>query len=219
MILIVLVACIGIGVRFLPDLEWVVHREDSIRKQIALAPLTSWALALVLYAALSLFPGTAGKSIIFGWLFGFVAALILVEIGLTAAAVVSFLLGRFVVKKMLHDRWRVRIEKISQRFARDGAFFLLWLRLAHAPFTLVNYAAGATSIPLVTFWWTTHLGILPATAVFTFVGSRIPNLRAVMERGAWALVDPPLVIVLVATAVLPMLVSPGARKLGKQLTE
>ena len=214
--LVVAVVAIGISVQYLPSLNWIVDREISIRKQIAQAPVGSWIVGLLLYFGLSLLPGTAGKSIVFGWLFGFVAALILVEIGLTAAAVLCFLLGRFVVKQIVHRRWQIRLRMISQRFDQDGAFFLLWLRLAHTPFTLVNYGAGATNIPLVTFWWTTHVGILPATIVFTFLGSRIPNVRTVVEQGAWAIVDPPLLLVLTATALLPMFFSPLGRKLGSR---
>ncbi len=215
-VLVVLVGSIGVGIQYVPDLNWIVDREKSLRNHIAAAPILSWFVGLFLYVGLSLLPGTAGKSIIFGWLFGFVAALILVEIGLTAAAIVSFLIGRFVVKQLIHQRWQMRLRMISQRFSQDGALFLLWLRLAHTPFTLVNYGAGATNIPLVTFWWTTHLGILPATLVFTFLGSRIPNIHAVVEQGAWTIVDPPLLIVLAVTGLLPILLSPCIRRIGKR---
>lgn len=206
------VMAVGLSVQYLPNLNWIVEREVSLRNQIAAAPIVSWFVGLLFYFGLSLLPGTAGKSIVCGWLFGFVAAVIIVEIGLTSAAVITFLIGRYFVKQMLHRRWQIRLRMISQRFDRDGAFYLLWLRLAHAPFTLVNYGAGATNIPLATFWWTTHLGILPATLVFTFLGSRIPNLRAVVEQGAWAIVDPPLLMVLFATAFLPVIFSPWVRK-------
>ncbi len=218
-VLIVVVVGIAIGVRYLPDLNWIVDRENSLRNHIALAPVLSWFVGLLIYVGLTLIPGTAGKSIVFGWLFGFVAALILVEIGLTAAAILSFLIGRFVVKQLIDRRWQIRLRMISQRFSQDGAFYLLWLRLAHTPLTLVNYGAGATNIPLVTFWWTTHLGILPSAAVFTFIGSRIPSIRAVIEQGAWAIVDPPLLIVLAVTTFLPALVSPWIRKIGRRLTK
>ena len=218
-VLIALVSGLGIGVQYLPDLNWIVDREHSLRNHIAFAPILSWFVGLFIYVGLSLIPGTAGKSIVFGWLFGFVAALILVEIGLTAAAILSFLLGRFAVKQLIHYRWQIRLRMISQRFSQDGALFLLWLRLAHTPFTLVNYGAGATNIPLVTFWWTTHLGILPATVVFTFLGSRIPSMHDVVEQGAWAIVDPPLLIVLAVTALLPLLLSPWIRRIGRRPTK
>ena len=212
MTLVLVVGAIGFCVQYLPNLNWIVERENSLRKQIAGAPMMSWFLGLFLYFSLSLLPGTAGKSIVFGWLYGFVAALILVEIGLTSAALLTFLVGRYFVRQLLHRRWQIRLQIISQRFDRDGAFYLLWLRLAHAPFTLVNYGAGATNIPFVTFWWTTHLGILPGTLVYTYLGSRIPNIRAVVEQGVWAIVDLPLLIILTATAILPVVFSPWVRK-------
>jgi len=212
MALVLVVGTVGFGVQYLPSLNWIVEGEISLRKRIAEAPMMSWFLGLFLYFGLSLLPGTAGKSIVFGWLFGFVAALVIVEIGLTSAALLTFLVGRYFVRQLLHRRWQIRLQMISQRFDRDGAFYLLWLRLAHAPFTLVNYGAGATKIPLMTFWWTTHLGILPGTLIYTFAGSRIPNIRDVVEQGVWAIVDPPLLIVLTATAFLPVFFIPWLRK-------
>ena len=203
--LLVAVSTVGIVVRYLPDLDWIAQREDMLRSKITSHPITCYVLGLVVYTGLSLIPGTAGKSIVFGWLFGFVAALLMVELGLTAAAVLSFLVGRFLVRHLLHRRWQIYLRWLNKKFARDGAFYLIWLRLAHVPFTLVNYGAGATNIPLTTFWWTTHLGVLPATVIYTFIGSRIPNIRDVAAKGLWALVDPWLVVVLVVIAILPAL--------------
>ncbi|MCY2982861.1 MAG: VTT domain-containing protein [Planctomycetota bacterium] len=205
LMLILTVLAVGICVRYLPDLEWVAEREDWLRSKLGSAPITCYVLGLVFYIGLSLIPGTAGKSIVFGWFFGFAAAFFLVEIGLTTAAVVSFLIGRFVVRRLLHRRWQIYLRWISKRFEQEGAFYLLWLRMAHAPFTLVNYGAGATNIPLTTFWWTTHVGILPGTMVYTFVGSRVPNIRTVAEQGVFAIVDPWLVVVLIAIAFFPLL--------------
>lgn len=213
MILVIAVLTLGLVVQNLPDLNWIAEREGSLRSKIATAPVACWFAGLGLYLVLSLIPGTAGKSIVFGWLFGFVAAVFLVEIGLTAAAVLSFLAGRFLVKHLLYRRWQIYLRWISKRFAQDGAFYLLWLRVAHAPFTLINYGAGATTIPLTTFWWTTHVGILPATLVHTFVGSRIPNIHTVVEQGVWAIVDPPLLVVLLAIAFLPIFLRPWLQQL------
>ena len=204
-LLLIAVLTAGYVVRYLPDLGWIAQREDMLRSKISSHPITCYILGLVVYTGLSLIPGTAGKSIVFGWFFGFVAAFLMVEIGLTAAAVLSFLVGRFVVRHLIDRRWQIYLRWLSKKFARDGAFYLIWLRMAHVPFTLVNYGAGATNIPLTTFWWTTHVGILPATVVSTFVGSRIPNIREVAAKGLWASVDPWLVVVLVVVAILPAL--------------
>ncbi len=204
-LLLIVVLTGGIVVRYVPDLDWIAQREDMLRSKITSYPITCHVLGLVFYMGLSFIPGTAGKSIVVGWFFGFVAALLIVEIGLTAAAVLSFLIGRFLVRHVLHRRWQIYLRWLSKKFAQEGAFYLIWLRMAHAPFTLVNYGAGATNIPLTTFWWTTHVGILPATIVYTFAGSRIPNIREVATEGLWATIDPWLLFVLVVIAILPAL--------------
>ena len=216
MILVVAVFAVGFGVQYVPDLNWIAEREESLRSRIAMAPIACWFTGLGLYFCLSMIPGTAGKSIIFGWLFGFWAALFLVEIGLTAAAILSFLVGRYLVKHLIHRRWQIYLTWIDRRFAQDGAFYLLWLRLAHAPFTLINYGAGATTIPLPTFWWTTHVGILPASMVYVLVGSRIPSIRMVGDHGFWSIIDPPLIAILLAVGVLPAFVRPWLKRILSQ---
>ncbi|MCA9133309.1 MAG: VTT domain-containing protein [Planctomycetales bacterium] len=197
---------LGLGIHYIPDWEWIVTHEQQLRQRVALSPLPTWCVGVALYTLLSLIPGTAGKSVIAGWLFGFWAAVAMVEIGLTTAAILTFLLGRYAAGKWGPRRGSLRLRMLGRRFARDGAFYLLLLRLTHAPYTLVNYGAGASRVPLATFWWTTHLGILPGTAVFAFVGTRIPTLRLLAEQGVWSLVDIPLALALVATALLPLLV-------------
>lgn len=206
LLLVVSVLGLGIAVRYVPDLRWLVDQEQWLREKVNAAPVSSWLIGLTLYFLLSLVPGTAGKSVICGWIFGFWAAVIMVDLGLTAAAVVSFLVARYAISQLLHERWQAKLDQLSGWFEREGAFVLLTLRLTHAPFTLVNYASGATPIPLRTFWWTTHLGILPGTMVFTFAGTRIPSIGDVAAHGAWELLDPPLFFALLATAAMPFAV-------------
>ncbi len=202
-VLLSLVLCLGIAVRSIPDLQWLIGREQALRHAIETAPLRSWILGLTIYTLLSIVPGTAGKSVVCGWLFGLWPAVLMVDIGLTAAAVLSFLLARFVFTEFVLQSWHKKMRILNAWFQREGAFALLVLRMAHAPFTVVNYCAGATRIPLRTFWWTTQLGILPGTLVFTFAGTRIASLKEVAQLGPWALLDVPLIFTLGFTAALP----------------
>ncbi len=211
-VFVLTIAAIGVAARYYPDWHWIVKQEQQFRERVTAAPVTSWCIGVSLYFVISLIPGTGGKSVIAGWLFGFWAALAMIELGLTAAAIVSFLLGRYAFGALVQSHWQHRLQFLARRMAGDGAFTLLMLRLAHAPFTLVNYGAGASSVPLGTFWWTTHVGILPGTVVFAFVGTQIPSLQAVADRGVWALVDWPLLAALLATFVFPLILS---RTLGR----
>jgi uncharacterized membrane protein YdjX (TVP38/TMEM64 family) len=217
MLLIAFVGLIGVGIHYSPQWSWIVDHEQMLRENVASNPARSWCIGLMMYFAISLIPGTGGKSVVCGWMFGFWQALLIVELGLTGAAVVSFLIGRFFLSSAVHRKWEHRLHSIGRRYAHDGAFYLLLLRLAHAPFTLVNYGAGAIKIPLYSFCWTTLVGILPGAIVFTFAGTRIPSLRSVAERGAWSLIDLPLFAALLATAILPLILRLIVRSLAKRM--
>lgn len=215
---ILAVTTVGLGIRYAPNLQWIVENEQQFREQVARRPVVFWCQGVLAYAVLSLVPGTAGKSVVAGWLFGLWSAVAMVEIGLTSAAVVSFLIGRYFARELMQRRSSMRkLKKFARRFRRQGAFYLLVLRLGHAPFTLVNYGAGVARIPLVTFWWTTHLGILPGTLVFTFIGTRIPSLQVVVDEGVWALLDPPLILALLATLLLPIILRLVPREFSRRV--
>jgi uncharacterized membrane protein YdjX (TVP38/TMEM64 family) len=219
LIFIAIITATGVGTRFVPNWLWIVDHEQSLREQVASHPVLSWCIGVFTYFAISLIPGTAGKSVVYGWLFGFWKALAMVELGLTAAAVVSFLCGRFLARDIVRRKWRSRLRIASRRFMRDGAFYLLALRLSHAPFTLVNYGAGALKIPLSTFCWTTFVGILPGTIAFTFAGTRVPSLSIVAEQGIWALLDVSLLLAVMIVAVLPLILHYIVRILAQRLRE
>ncbi len=212
---ILAVTTVGLGIRYAPNWQWILENEQQFREQVARRPVVFWCQGVLAYAILSLVPGTAGKSVVAGWLFGLWSAVAMVEIGLTSAAVVSFLMGRYFAGELIQRRNSMKkLKKFTRRFRRQGAFYLLVLRLGHAPFTLVNYGAGVARVPLATFWWTTHLGILPGTLVFTFVGTRIPSLQVVADEGVWSLLDVPLILALLATLLLPIVLRPALRELS-----
>lgn len=214
---ILAVTMVGLGIRHAPNWQWIVDNEQQFREQVARRPVVFWCQGVLAYALLSLIPGTGGKSVVAGWLFGLWAAVAMVEIGLTAAAVITFLIARYFARELILRRTSMlKLRKFARRFRRQGAFYLLLLRLGHAPFTLVNYGAGVAQIPLRTFWWTTHVGILPGTLVFTFIGTRIPSLQAVAEEGVWSLLDPPLILALLATLLLPMILRLVPHKLSRR---
>ncbi len=216
-VFVVLVTAAGLLLRTLPNWEWLLAHEQVLRRQVDQAPLASWCMGLMIYFLLSLIPGLTGKSVVIGWLFGFFAGLLMVEIGLTAAAILSFFIGHFAFGQFATSHWRRRLRVFRRRFSRDGLTYLLLLRLAHAPFSLVNYTAGATRVPLALFAWTTLLGILPGSAVFVFVGSRMPSLSVLAEQGVWALLDHRLFLALLASACLPYGVKLLVNRLSRRL--
>ncbi|NNC90444.1 MAG: TVP38/TMEM64 family protein [Akkermansiaceae bacterium] len=195
----------------LPEL---VEREQRVREAIAEKPWRSFALGLAIYAVVSLVPGTSGKSIVFAWLYGFWQGVLIIILGLTAAATVIFHLSRYVFRAWIEHRYGKFLAALNRHLQKEGAFYLLTLRMAHFPFSIVNLASGASRVRLRTFCWTTALGLLPGTVIFAYVGIRLPSLDELAKQGAAALVDPLILVALAISAVFPLVFRWAARKLG-----
>lgn len=189
----------------------IAEREDQLRAWIAARPWTAFAVGFSLYTLLSLIPGTPGKAVVWGWFYGFWLGLVIVNGALTIAAVGGFLFSRYLFLDYVEHRFENLARRLEDAWRRDGAFYLLTLRLMGSPYTLTNYAAGATGMQTRTFWWTTQLGLLPRAAVWVFVGAGLPSLRVVAENGVMSLVDPSLLLGVTLMAFLPIFIRYGLR--------
>lgn len=133
-------------------------------------------LAYLLMAALSI-PGATILSIGAGALFGLVAGTVLVSFASTLGACVAFLISRYLLKGLLHDRHRQRLRVIDRGIERDGGYYLFTLRVIPVfPFVIINLLMGITPIRLRTFYWVTQLGMLPITAVYVNAGKQLGEL-------------------------------------------
>lgn len=196
------------------SLEELVVRELRVREAIADRPWRSFTIGLAIYSVVSLVPGTSGKSVIFAWLFGFWQAVVLIVFGLTVAATVMFYLSRYVFRGWIEDRYTKFLTTLNRHLQKEGAFYLLTLRMAHFPFSIINLASGASRVPVRTFCWTTALGLLPGTLIFAYVGIRLPSLDVLARQGAGSLIDAPLIGALAASALFPLVFRWCVRKLG-----
>lgn len=187
------------------SLEQLVEQELRIREYIALNPWKSFLAGLAVYLGLSFIPGTGGKAVIFGWLYGYWQAVVIVIFSLTAAAMAIFSLSRYLFRERVERRYERFLALLNKHLVKEGAFYLLTLRMAHFPYSLINPVSGASRIRTWTFFWTTVVGLLPGTAVWVYVGVSLPSLRKLSDEGVGALLDPPLLVALFCTALLPLL--------------
>ncbi|MBW3600947.1 MAG: VTT domain-containing protein [Planctomycetes bacterium] len=194
------------------SISQIAEEEDRLRSWIDRRPATAVAIAFALYVVTSLAPGTGGKAIICGWLFGFWRSLAIVDVALTIAAVLTFLFSRYLFLDYVKSHFAKFAQRLEQAWQRDGAFYWLFLRLAGAPYSMMNYAAGATGVPAKTFWWTTQVGILPRAAIWVFLGAQLPTLHVVAEEGFSSLIDPKLIVALTLPAVVLAIVHYAPRR-------
>ncbi|MGJ8688264.1 MAG: TVP38/TMEM64 family protein [Gammaproteobacteria bacterium] len=186
------------------SLEDLAQQEDRFRFAIAQNPLQSFLIGFAIYTALALVPGTGGKAIIYSWLFGFWQAMLIVTVGLSIAAMIIFALSRYLFQATIERRYTSFVKVMNEHIEKEGAFYLLTLRMMHAPFSIVNPVSGASRVRSWTFFWTTVVGLIPANAIWAYVGLHLPSLRELAAQGTSAFVDPPLITALIACGVFPI---------------
>jgi len=201
------------------SLEEIADQESRIRDYISLNPWRSFVVGFGIYLGLALVPGTGGKAIVYGWLFGFWQALTIVTVGLTLAAMAIFSLSRYLFQESIEHRYPIFLSLMNKHIEKEGAFYLLTLRMAHAPYSIVNPVSGASRVRTWTFFWTTVVGLLPANAIWVYVGIRLPSLRELASSGPGAFMDLPLIGALVACATLPLLIRWLVGRFGIPATE
>jgi uncharacterized membrane protein YdjX (TVP38/TMEM64 family) len=127
-------------------------------------------------------PGAAILTLGAGFLFGTVAATVLVNVGATIGAMLAFLSSRYLIGERLQERYHDRMQAFNEELSRNGPRYLLTLRFIPViPFFLINVLSGLTAIPIRTFLWTTSIGILPGTIVYAYAGSQIGNIAKLSE--------------------------------------
>ncbi|MFQ2917612.1 FAD-dependent oxidoreductase [Aeromonas allosaccharophila] len=170
-----------------------------------------FVLIYVLSTALSL-PGasllTLGGSAVFGVAWG----LLLVSFASSIGATLAFLSARFLLRDWVTARFGDKLATFQSGMAKEGAFYLLSLRLIPIfPFFLVNLLMGLTPIRVSTYYWVSQLGMLPGTFVYVLAGSELGQLTSTGN-----ILSPGLMVALTLLGLMPWLVKKLTAKLAQR---
>ena len=131
------------------------------------------ALALCLPGAV-LTMALAGGSI-----FGPVLGTFIVLTSLTIGDSLGFLAARFLVGDWVRRTFASYLGKVEAEAERNGAFYLLSLRLmAAVPYFVVNLTFGVTRMHLRVFAPISFLGLAPATALYVNAGTELATINS-----------------------------------------
>lgn len=174
----------------------------------------AFCAAYVAAVALSL-PGAIWLTLLGGFLFGVVAGSAMVAASATLGATLIFLAARTSLGATLHERAGPWLDRFERRFREGEVSFLLIMRLVPAiPFFIANLAPAFLGVATRTYVWTTLVGILPATVVYTAIGAGLGEQLERGERPDLGVIFEPHVLGpllgLAALAALPLVL----RKLG-----
>ena len=184
-ILLVIVAAIFAVFRFTPVGEWLKPANLENNKEALFARVQEhYFLAVVLFILLYIavvafsIPGATVLTLLGGFFFGGVSGLggvglatIYVNIGASVGAFLVFLAARFFLGDMIFAKYGGKLEKFNHELEENGKNYLLTMRFIPIfPFWMINLFAGVAKVNPLVFLWTTSLGIIPGSAVYSYVG-------------------------------------------------
>jgi uncharacterized membrane protein YdjX (TVP38/TMEM64 family) len=217
--LIGLIAVLAIISFFYFDLGKWLSLENLKTQQAALSQIVTehfWLSVLVfflVYVAVAAFslPGAAVLTLAGGAVFGLITGFVTVSFASSIGALLAFLGARFLFRDAIKKRFSDQLAPIEKGIEKDGAFYLLSLRLVPLfPFFVVNLLMGLTNLPARTFYGFSQLGMIPGTLAFVYAGTQLAKIESVKD-----VLSPGLVTAFVILGVLPI----SMRKLLQWLQE
>jgi uncharacterized membrane protein YdjX (TVP38/TMEM64 family) len=176
---------------------------DLLKAEVEEHLLTALVLFFLTYLAVTALsvPVAAPLSIVAGALFGrwlgTGAVILAASIGATLAMVGSRYLFRDLVRRRFGDRLRALDDGVE----RDGAYYLLTLRLVPlVPFWLINLGMGLTRMRAATFFGVSLVGMLPGTFLYVNAGTELSRVYSPAD-----VLSPTLLISLALLGIVPLL--------------
>lgn len=193
------------------SLDVLKEKQQQLNQLFADYPFTVFAIYFVIYVvttALSL-PGATILTLGSGAIFGLGWGLLLASFAASFGAFLAFLSARFILHDWVQEKFGDRLTAINRGMERDGAFYLLSLRLVPLfPFFVINLVMGLTKIKAWTFYWVSQVGMLLGTAVYVNAGTQLAQISSLGDVvsadliGAFVLLG---IFPLIAKAVLAFL--------------
>lgn len=172
------------GLSTLPLADWTASVVEWARQHPVAGPVSY--IVAVIFATVLFVPGSVSMMIA-GFLFGLVPGLLFAVIGITSGAQCAFLVGRkgargWVEKKVASSP---RLDAIEKGLREEAFLIVALTRLSLIiPFNVLNYAYGVTSVKARTHLVATALGMLPAIALYVYLGTLARDLGQILSGEA-----------------------------------
>ena len=184
-----------VGLFFLFDLDrfftldYLKQSQAQFAALYAERPVMVVAVFFAVYVAataLSL-PGAAILTLAGGAMFGLLLGTVVVSFASSLGATLAFLASRYVLRDSVQARFANRLADIDRGIEKDGAFYLVTLRLVPLiPFFVINLVMGLTRMKAGVFYLASQIGMLAGTVVYVNAGTqlaRIDSLKAIVSPG------------------------------------
>ncbi|MFK7816043.1 MAG: dihydrolipoyl dehydrogenase [Gammaproteobacteria bacterium] len=164
------------------DFAYIKSKQQAIADYYQANPLQSIVIFFVVYVLATSFsiPGASILSLLAGAVFGLLLGSVLVIFAATIGATIAFWLARYLLGNTIQERYADKLKTINAGIEKDGAFYLLTLRLLPVfPFFIINVLMGLTPIRTITYVVTSFFGMLAGTVIYVNVGTQLANLESI----------------------------------------
>lgn len=186
-VVIVLLAAAAFGVYyFIPSINQTMNQilkafasgdftvvGEFVKSYGVYAAIVSFFLMILqsVAAPLPAFLITFANANLFGWWKGAILSWSSAMAGAMICFYIARILGRDVAERLTS---RAGLQQIDEFFEKHGRMSILIARLLpFISFDIVSYAAGLTSMSFKSFFIATGIGQLPATIIYSYVGSML----------------------------------------------
>lgn len=184
-------------------LESLKNSRDSLIASYEKKPILTAAGFFAIYVLVTAasFPGAAIMTLAGGAIFGFWFGLLLVSFASSIGALLAFLMARYVLRDSVQNKFGKQLAPINDGIEKDGAFYLLTLRLVPiVPFFVINLLGGLTRISALKFYWVSQLGMLAGTAVYVNAGTQLASINSLGD-----ILSPTLLASFVLLGIFPLI--------------
>lgn len=186
LLIVLVVAALAAAALFLPIADWISALAERARSTGA----TGVVLFFVLYVAATVLflPGSL-LTLAAGFAYGPVWGLALASPASVAGATCAFVLGRTLLRDWAAARVQrsARARAVDAAVAREGFKIVLLLRLSPLfPFNALNYLLSLTQVRLASYVLASFIGMLPATALYVYLGSLAPAAAELSSQASGA---------------------------------
>lgn len=172
------------GVTNYMNLATLKENKEFLHNFVAEHYFLSVAYYIITYALVGAFsfPFASLVTLTGGFLFGTLLGTIYTNIGATIGALIAFLIYRYLFGTWVREHYSHRLVVFNREIEESGAWYLVGIRLiAIIPFFMANALASVAPISLKTFIWTTSIGIIPASLVYSFAGEQLDTINSMRD--------------------------------------
>ena len=116
-------------------------------------------------------------AILAGFIFGKWFGTFILVVGMSIGATLLYIFGNYFLKEIIKEKFLTKFKNLEEKFKKSEFIYLLIYRfIGGIPFALSNVLPCIFNVKISNFFWSTLIGIAPATFLIVSIGSGLEKI-------------------------------------------